>query len=592
MRLQRHFVLESINANMGGPYGCFGSRITPETCWIHPRANHLCLLVDSKACKFPKLLFKLRSLKKLFLVPVEDMLLSADKRCDIKEVPLELCSCTSLIVLDFQATRIKNLPREFCNLNKLRYLNLSRTDLDSVPESIKDFHDLNYLNLSYTNISVVPNFLGVVTSLEVLDLSHCEKLVEIHSDLGNLVRMERLDFQGCYYLSRLPQGMSRMENLMYVNILECSSLTRMPPAIARLAKLQVLSAYIIGVTHESSISELKPLKKLKVLALDFLENVLQVQEAKDAILNDKHDLVSLSYQWNTYVENAEQIISYPGAKLPQWMTWREPYLKSLLHIKLFNMKACQKLPPLGQLPLLKTAEINGMSAVSIIDDAFYGDNGTFPSLEKLILSHMHNLEIWHHSERKDMFPRLCELTLIHCPKFEALCMELKHLQKLSLSMNNWLLYSRRGSFNGVARSVRSISLSLCQELTVSDGCKGLLELRHIQELEVCSCPELTSLPNGMRYLVSLHSLRVENCVRLESLPNWLQSFPCLTSLRMSDCPVLRSIPKGLRRRSDIQVNKWSLQYLYQSEEGKLNNCRFFSLISYVVSEDTDSYLTL
>lgn len=123
-----------------------------------------------------------------------------------------------------------------------------------------------------------------------------------------------------------------------------------------------------------------------------------------------------------------------------------------------------------------------------------------------------------------MFPRLCELTLIHCPKFEALCMELKHLQKLSLSMNNWLLYSRRGSFNGVARSVRSISLSLCQELTVSDGCKGLLELRHIQELEVCSCPELTSLPNGMRYLVSLHSLRVENCVRLESLPNWLQSF--------------------------------------------------------------------
>uniref|UniRef100_A0A0E0A3D8 R13L1/DRL21-like LRR repeat region domain-containing protein n=1 Tax=Oryza glumipatula TaxID=40148 RepID=A0A0E0A3D8_9ORYZ len=342
----------------------------------------------------------------------------------------------------------------------------------------------------------------------------------------------------------------------------------MPPAIARLAKLQVLSAYIIGVTHESSISELKPLKKLKVLALDFLENVLQVQEAKDAILNDKHDLVSLSYQWNTYVENAEQvleslqpsdglqnlqIISYPGAKLPQWMTWREPYLKSLLHIKLFNMKACQKLPPLGQLPLLKTAEINGMSAVSIIDDAFYGDNGTFPSLEKLILSHMHNLEIWHHSERKDMFPRLCELTLIHCPKFEALCMELKHLQKLSLSMNNWLLYSRRGSFNGVARSVRSISLSLCQELTVSDGCKGLLELRHIQELEVCSCPELTSLPNGMRYLVSLRSLRVENCVRLESLPNWLQSFPCLTSLRMSDCPVLRSIPKGLRRRSDIQV---------------------------------------
>uniref|UniRef100_A0A0E0L699 NB-ARC domain-containing protein n=1 Tax=Oryza punctata TaxID=4537 RepID=A0A0E0L699_ORYPU len=535
MRIQWHFVLESSNTNWSYGWRAKRSRyakITPEACWIHHRVEQLCLLVDSKACKFPEPLFQLQFLKKLILIPDEDMLLSADQRCDIKEVPPELCNCTSLIVLDFRSTRIKKLPREFRNLNKLRYLNLSQTDLDSVPESIKAFHDLNYLNLSRTNISVVPNFLGMVTSLVVLDLSHCDKLVEIHSDLSNLVRLERLDLQGCYYLSRLPQEMSRMENLVYVNILECSSLTRMPPDIARLAKLQVLSAYVIGGTHEDSISELKPLKKLKVLALDFLENVLLVQEAKDANLNDKHDLVSLSFQWNTYAENAEQvleslqpsdglqnleIISYPGAKLPQWMTWREPYLKSLLHIKLFNMKACQKLPPLGQLPLLKTAEINGVSAISFIDDAFYGDNGTFPSLEKLILSHMHNLEIWHHTERKDMFPRLCELTLIHCPKFKALCMELKHLQKLSLLMNNRLLYSTTSGIQGVARNIRSISFSLCQELTLSDGCKGLLELGHIEELEIVVSTFTNSCKECIDYQRSLHCARA-----MESMFDYLQ----------------------------------------------------------------------
>uniref|UniRef100_A0A0E0DUZ3 Uncharacterized protein n=1 Tax=Oryza meridionalis TaxID=40149 RepID=A0A0E0DUZ3_9ORYZ len=573
MRLQRHFVLEGSNSNE--PYGRqnnvvnrYGAKITPETCWIPPWVEQLCLLVDTKACNFPKPLFQLQSLKKLILVPDEDMPASADQRCDIKQVPPELCNCTSLTMLDFQATRIKNLPREFRNLNNLRYLNLSRTDLEAVPESIRAFHHLNYLNLSRTNISVVPDFLGTVTSLEVLDLSYCEKLVEIHSDLANLVQLERLDLQGCYYLSQLPQGMSCMENLVYVNILDCSSFTRMPPSFASLTKLQVLSSYVIGDTCENSISELMTLDKLKVLALDFLENVLLVQQAKDANLNAKNDLVSLSFQWNTDAANAEQvleflqpsdgleklnIISYPGAKLPQWLTWKGPYLKSLLHIKLFNMKACQELPPLGLLPLLKTAEINGMSAISFIDDSFYGDNGTFPSLEKLIFSHMHNLEIWHHTQRKGMFPRLCELTLIHCPRFAALCVEMKNLRKLRLLMNNWLLYSTTGAICGVARSIRSISFSLCQELTTSDGCKGLLELGHIRELEFCSCPELTSLPYGMRYLVSLRSLRVENCVKLESLPNWLQSFPSLKLLSISDCPMLRSIPEGLRRRSDILV---------------------------------------
>uniref|UniRef100_A0A0E0DQN9 Uncharacterized protein n=1 Tax=Oryza meridionalis TaxID=40149 RepID=A0A0E0DQN9_9ORYZ len=494
MRPHLHLALQRI------PY--WTATIIPESRWINPSVREVYLLVDSKASTFPDALIKHLHLEKLVLLPEEDMLTSADQRCEIRRLPKRLCSRTKLLVLDCRATRIKELPSEFGMLQYLRYLNLSRTDLVALPESISNLVHLKYLSLSRTSISAVPEFLGMLASLEVLDLSHCEELVEIHTGaLGRLVRLEILYLQGCYCLPGLPLDISSMTTLVHLNTQQCSSLTQMPMGMSQLANLEVLSGFV-------------PNQSLKAL----------------------------------------EILSYTGSKLPQWLTARQQQhngLNSLVRIKLFNLTACQALPPLGQLTHLKITEISGMDSIIYIDDSFYGVHGTFPSLEELVFSHMCNLAAWPHFQRKGMFPRLTELTIIQCPRFALMCMELKHVRKVSLLMSNRLL--RRGGLQGVARSTRDVSISLSRELSASDGCEALQELGCIERLEISACHELAALPEGMRYLVSLRALRVANCARLQSLPQWLSSFPSLVSLHVVDCPALKSLPEGLRKRPNMQV---------------------------------------
>uniref|UniRef100_A0A0E0HDH6 Uncharacterized protein n=1 Tax=Oryza nivara TaxID=4536 RepID=A0A0E0HDH6_ORYNI len=568
MRPHLHLALQRI------PY--WTATIIPESRWINPSVREVYLLVDSKASTFPDALIKHLHLEKLVLLPEEDMLTSVDQRCEIRRLPKRLCRRTKLLVLDCRATRIKELPSEFGMLQYLRYLNLSRTDLVALPESISNLVHLKYLSISRTSISAVPEFLGMLASLEVLDLSHCEELVEIHTGaLGRLVRLEILYLQGCYCLPGLPLDISSMTTLVHLNTQQCSSLTQMPMGMSQLANLEVLSGFVVSQENGGqAISELKSLGNLKELAVERLGNVLQVQHAMDARISEKHGLKSLSLQWGTDTDDdrsvAEvevfeslqpnqglktlEILSYTGSKLPQWLTARQQQhngLNSLVRIKLFNLTACQTLPPLGQLPHLKITEISGMDSIIYIDDSFYGVHGTFPSLEELVFSHMCNLAAWPHFQRKGMFPRLTELTIIQCPRFALMCMELKHVRKVSLLMSNRLLH--RGGLQGVARSTRDVSISLSRELSASDGCEALQELGCIERLEISACHELAALPEGMRYLVSLRALRVANCARLQSLPQWLSSFPSLVSLHVVDCSALKSLPEGLRKRPNMQV---------------------------------------
>ncbi|XP_077226009.1 disease resistance protein RGA2-like isoform X2 [Tasmannia lanceolata] len=100
------------------------------------------------------------------------------------------------------------------------------------------------------------------------------------------------------------------------------------------------------------------------------------------------------------------------------------YLQNLQTLKLEGCWRVCSLPPLGQLPSLKSLEIGGMFAVKQINQEFYGNNTlkgfSFPSLKRLSLSGMSNLEIWASVEKGGAFPCLNELKIEDCPKLITL----------------------------------------------------------------------------------------------------------------------------------------------------------------------------
>ncbi|XP_062197064.1 putative disease resistance protein RGA3 [Phragmites australis] len=501
------------------------------------------LIVHPLTASFPRSLFECKDLGAVVLLQERPMCPPEQMQC---EIPLKNFQSFKFIhTLSFRATKVRMLPTKFL-----------------LP------HHMKYLNLSNTNIEKIPRSISRLLSLQTLILSHCEKLRKLHRNTTKLSLLQKLDLEGCFNLVELPRGMSKMRSLEYLNVTECSSLTQLPRGMGQLKSLQMLLGYIVSYTDGSSMSELQSLANLHRLSLQSLEKVSDLLDVRYARLQHKTKLESLSLRWNMDDSNnntpayavleslqphrrlkALEIFAYQGKKLPLWMTTTEPYLMSLVEIKLINLRSCEEvLPPLGLLPCLKIAEISGTETICSINDNFCGHNGVFPSLEKLTFSYMHNLEVWEQGHRADMFPRLAELAIIQCPKFRALHMELPSVEKLILWMSNKVLHGLKGALRGVAKNLEHISISFSEELLASSDCEGLKDLGKLTKLDICGCDELTCLPQSLQYLSSIRSLAIDNCSKLKTLPDWLENLPSLQIMRLSCCPVLSYIPGNLQQR--------------------------------------------
>ncbi|XP_065011403.1 disease resistance protein RGA2-like [Musa acuminata AAA Group] len=237
-------------------------------------------------------------------------------------------------------------------------------------------------------------------------------------------------------------------------------------------------------------------------------------------------------QPNLVLEKLE-IVSYMGKKLPSWMACKKENLWHLTEIKLVNLKQCERLPPLGQLPKLETVEISGMDSISAVDDVFYGDgdDDTFPRLETLIFSEMPMLERWPKAKGEgDVFPLLETLILIECPKFKEFHVPL----------------SKRLGF--------TLSLWLNNDKLLSSEFVGWQNLKYVEVLEITGCEELRCLPQGIKHLKHLRQLRIIRCNNLISLPDWLAELGIPFYLDVRDCAMLSFIPERLKQSPDIYMN--------------------------------------
>lgn len=203
--------------------------------------------------------------------------------------------------------------------------------------------------------------------------------------------------------------------------------------------LQKLSSFIVGEDSGTKIGELGELSDLRgELGITKLENVPNAKDTLDqAKLVDKKHLETLKLGWSYYDDSTHArdvldmlspnitlrkliIHQYPDTGSPNWIGCYS--LANIVFLELSGCRYCFSLPPLGQLPSLKTLYISGFDAVVTVGPEFYGDGSVttpFSSLEILKFTSMPSRKEWIPMQVEDVgtFAKLRELEISDCNEF-------------------------------------------------------------------------------------------------------------------------------------------------------------------------------
>ncbi|KAK9180085.1 hypothetical protein WN943_029292 [Citrus x changshan-huyou] len=357
---------------------------------------------------------------------------------------------------------------------KLRVLSLGRYRISEVPTSIGCLKHLRYLNFSESWIKCLPEAITSLFNLEILILSDCRLLLKLPSSIGNLVNLYHLDIDGANRLCELPLGMKE---------LKC---------------LRTLTNFIVGKDSGCALKDLKNWKFLRGrLCISGLENVIDSQEANEALLRVKKDLEVLKLEWRARRDgdsvdevreknildmlkphgNIKRLVinSYGGTRFPSWIG--DPSFSNVAVLILKNCRRSTSLPSLGQLCSLKDLTIVRMSALKGIGSEIYGEccSKPFPSLQTLYFEDLQVWEKWEPNTENDehvqAFPRLQKLFIHKCPKLSGrLPNHLPSLEKIVLpSDGSWWCWLRQGMNSDISYFPRR---------TILSGSSDVLDLYH------------------------------------------------------------------------------------------------------------------
>ncbi|XP_061366093.1 putative disease resistance protein RGA3 [Gastrolobium bilobum] len=425
------------------------------------------------------------------------------------------------------------------SVHSLRALSTSSSQLSA----LKNLIHLRYLNIHRSAISTLPNSICELQKLQILKLKNCRKL------------------------SCLSKDLTRLQELRHLVIEGCDSLVAMPPNMGKLSCLRTLSTFIVGSKVGFGLDELHGLQLGGELHIRGLENVSNEWDAKEAILIDKNDLNHLSLQWGSNNANSEGTINaehervlealqppsnlksfkmraYMGAQLPSWMR-NTSFLEGLVDVTLFDCNNCQRLPPFGKFPHLKSLYLYGMKDLKYIDDDSYNvvEEKAFPSLNILSLSNLPNVESLMRDEGVEMFPRLSKLRISEVPNLKLPCIP-------SVESLYYGSLADATSFpEGILRNLRSLNTLRIKGLYKLKALPDELgSLSALQQLDISYCPELECFPEHvLQGLTSLRSLHIWFCEKLKSLSEGVGHLTCLESLEILRCPELVSLPSNMNQ---------------------------------------------
>ncbi|KAJ8625733.1 hypothetical protein MRB53_034263 [Persea americana] len=445
-----------------------------------------------------------------------------------------LSSLRYLRVLDLGDSGIRYLPNSIDKLKHLTYLDISSTSIEELPESICNLHGLQTLKLGYR----IKNF---------------------------------------------PKNMKKMISLRHVEFYgDCPA----PKGIGELTCLRTWPTFVVSEESGAGIEELKSLNQLSGrIHIKDLDNIRNGVSAREANLKAKQYLSALELSWSDVdtaadiegnskevIENLEPhpnlkkliVNSYMGMNFPGWMM----ILTNLVDIKLSGCKRCEQLPPLWELPRLESLEMEEFSDLKYIVE-FHGDHNckdVFPSLKRLHLSRMPNLEEWSSQatnggrqgkerDQQVILKSLCHLRIRDCPKliqlpWLRLLPSIEHLEIQTV---------------GLDAIEMPTSPSSLRELIVSD----------MPNLERWSPQEADGDEGNQVIFHSLGTLKINECPKLVCLPGVLLSapreadheqvtFPQLMKLEVMNCPRIVRLPHllpSLKILSVANINEMSLGWV-------------------------------
>ncbi|KAK1319349.1 hypothetical protein QJS10_CPB04g00495 [Acorus calamus] len=508
---------------------------------IHELAQSLtideCLRIEEgKKCRFSR---KARHLS-LFSIELEPSLFQEFYR---------LRRLRTLALLPGQTPSIIRIPHQlFTKLRCLRVLLFSGGWLEELPDSIGNLKQLRFLGLFQCNIKELPGSLSRLYNLQTLRLNQCHRLHKLPRDFRNLINLRHLEAE--------PKLVSSIAG------------------IGKLTSIQQLDTFLVRRDEGYQISELQHMTELRgKLQITGLENVTSLEEAKLSGLKNKPHLRMLELEWNADYGDHEPVLEglqphddieyltincYRGVRFPNWMG--NPLFKNLVNISLQKCRKCEFLPPLGQLPYLKTLEIFEMHGVTKVGQEFFGDGNVkgFPSLEALMFYDLPNWEQWSLVQPGPIFPCLQKLGIWTCPKLKELpCLpvQLRDLKVSQAGCADMMIKSRRSSLHITGcpyllflpqdglNTIKRLKIKNCEDLTrLPFG--DLNNLNSLRRLEISGCAQLTLFPHqGLP--TELKFLKICDCVNLGSLTGKLLDLLSLRELVIHDCPSLTSLPDEL-----------------------------------------------
>nr|CAD1824632.1 unnamed protein product [Ananas comosus var. bracteatus] len=181
-------------------------------------------------------------------------------------------------------------------------------------------------------------------------------------------------------------------------------------------------------------------------------------------------------------------------------------------------------PTFWQLPLLKFLRLESMQAVKKLCCPRSVGGCAFPSLQKLYLNSMPDLELF---EGEHMFPLLNDLKIDSCPS-------LKGLPALPLTLSRLVIWTA---------GLTSLPM-MQQDCSSGQGRASCSSSSHpaLLELSIYWCPNLTSLDGFMlqqQCFPALKNLFIRKCENLRHLPEkFFQKLPSLEDLTIEMCPNL------------------------------------------------------
>jgi hypothetical protein len=449
---------------------------------------------------------------------------------------------------------------------------------------------LRVLSLRGYNMSELPESIGDLKHLRFLDFSNMHEIRSLPESVATLYNLQTLILEHCFRLKKLPSKLRNLVNLRHLNILGANALEGMPLQIGKLTCLQSLSNLVVGKGSCSGVNELGPLLHLcGTLCISNLENMISLEDARNARLIEKTSLYGLSLGWSYrhFDESHDRtsefkvlnilqphkglkelaIKCYGGAEFPSWLSG---HFSNMVLLQISYCEKCTSLPAVGQLPSLKSLFINGMTSVKSIEREFYGEGCSQPfrSLESL---HFWGMQEWENWIPCGEFPKLRELFIGGCPKLVGkLPNHLPLLEKIVIYGCKQLVVSIstfpelcnieiEGSRGVVHRGKIEFSLLYFSSLsTISEftcqiegfTMEGLtfLEDSTIKSYDVLSCGK-----RFLKYLPSLGVLEIQNCTKLVSLTakeeeDQLQlGLPFkLRDFVIKDCEEMESLPKEMK----------------------------------------------